>query len=301
MLISRLSALAVLLVLAAHPGLARAAGSHDFTDSAAYPNLAARATSNLCAGCHSRRVQDFATDFGNDFDGGIAVVTDPDYRVVRGDGATVGPRRNPSLPAAMRCLNCHDGVIRTSTGVDQMPTPDPWSMSPNLNWSAGGAHNIWMMGQDSAYHPVEIHYPPDPDEEMWPGFRTLIINRDNNRALVDGTWFIVDPALSPSGLPLVTDPADPAKAYISCITCHKPHGADQIGDFLRVDWPNLCFMCHRRATTSPATSAPTRAVPGAARRGLPAGAPAKIREPAPGDRTAWKKYFWDLSGQPSAK
>lgn len=302
MLISRLPALAVLLAMVGHPVPANAFGPHDFSGSTAYPNLATRAAISICMTCHWRNVQSFGSEAGNDFPDGIAVVTDPDYRVVRDDGATVGPRRNPSLPPAMDCLGCHDGVIRTSTGVDFMPVPDPRSMSLNLDWSAGGAHNIWMMGQDSAYHPVEIHYPPDPEEEMWPGFRTLFINGDNNRVLTDGAWTIVDPTLSPSGLPLVTDPADPAKGYISCITCHNPHGTGE--DFLRVDWPNLCFMCHRRSTTAPTASAsttpgPTPGAPGATSRALPgelgSGTAAPAAKPTANTRAAWKNYFWDLS------
>jgi|GEM_PF-1895227 len=301
MLISRSSLLAVLLVVSASPALARDFGLHDFSGNAEYPNLAARATSNRCVGCHSPKMLGMASEFGNDFPGGIAVVTDPDYRIVRDDGVTVGPRRNPSLPSAMICLGCHDGVIHTSSGVDHMPTPEPWSMGIDLNWGAGGAHNIWMMGQDSAFHPVEIHYPPDPDEKMWAGFRTLYINGDNNRVLVNGTWTIVDPTLSAAGLPLVTDPADPSKGYISCVTCHIPHGAGEVGDFLRADWPNLCFMCHRRSQTPLTASAPAASL--TAPRALSAGSSsadvAKSPEAAANDRAAWKKYFWELSGQPS--
>jgi predicted CXXCH cytochrome family protein len=237
------------LLIAAGSAIAGVYGTpHDFRGSTSYPVLAQLASVSACAACHAPRTVGVVRDFGNDFPGGIPIVTDPYYQFVNDAGNLVGPRINPTLPQAMRCLTCHDGTIRTATGTNLLPTPDPWTNGPNLDWSTGGAHNIWGMGQDSAFHPVQMHYPPEPAEKVWDGFKTLDVGADNNKVKgSDGRWYIVDPAITTVKLPLVTDPADPNKAYISCITCHNPHdnAVDPDLNFKRIGWPDLCFMCHR--------------------------------------------------------
>lgn len=226
--------------------LAQAAVSgtpHDFRANAAYPNLAQFANGKLCTPCHAQRAFPAPPDYQNDFPGGIPMVTDSTYISTIG----IGPRLNPNLPQAMFCLGCHDGVIHTPTGSDTIPG-DPQNNNANLNWSAGGSHNIWGMGQDSAAHPVQIHYPPVPSEKMHDPFSTAPVAADNNRVRgQNGDWFIVDTTISSVALPLVTDPADPDKSYVTCISCHDPHGRSaDVTAIKRLEWPDLCWMCHRR-------------------------------------------------------
>lgn len=263
--LSRAALLALAVGVGVPAALAGLRGTgHDFTPGHPYDAVAA-SYGGLCRPCHERVDPGAGPPYGEDFPGGEAVMTDPTYVTVNDHGLEVGPRRSPSLAPAKRCLACHDGWLRTPLGDEHMPSFGTRLNGPNLSWAEGGAHNIWGTGQDSAWHPVEIHYPPLPEEQMWDPFQTMPVAADHNVVQDEaGRWWIVDSPDQPTvRLPLETDDADPGRAWITCTTCHDPHGRfpDEHGNFKRLNWPDLCLMCHRpTATASKAALAAERAL-----------------------------------------
>ncbi len=155
----------------------------------------------------------------------------------RADADLVGSRHNlvassvypslASLAGGSACGGCHDAHAPAYT--------------PKRLYDFG---NDFLDGRPVVTDPT---YIVTTSTGMGEPFKTAPVAGDNNRVHgADGSWSIVDATISSSGLPLVTDPLDPDKAYVSCVTCHDPHHRFPAEGLKRLDWPDLCWMCHRR-------------------------------------------------------